>query len=95
MGYKPIVLEKGPLSEKVNDYIHAMFWLSRKPFSAKATKGAMMGFSDLRKFGKILAASKKDFPNLEDVKKFFHEDFIVLPYPLRGWEYAVKRHMKC
>jgi formamidopyrimidine-DNA glycosylase len=28
----------------------------------------MMGFSDLRKFGKILVADQKDFDNLEDIK---------------------------
>ncbi|MCX6813026.1 MAG: bifunctional DNA-formamidopyrimidine glycosylase/DNA-(apurinic or apyrimidinic site) lyase [Candidatus Azambacteria bacterium] len=56
---KPISTEEGPLTEKVNDYIHAIFWLG---------KNKMMGFSDLRKFGKILAVDKKDFENLEDVK---------------------------
>lgn len=56
---KPIPIEKGPLTEKVNDYIHAIFWLSQNK---------MMGFSDLRKFGKILAADKKDFDKLEDIK---------------------------
>lgn len=52
--------EKGFLQERVNGYIHAMFYLSR---------GKMMGFSDLRKFGKILTASKKDFATLDDVRK--------------------------
>lgn len=56
---RPILTEKGLLAEKVNDYIHAVFWLS---------KNKMMGFSDLRKFGKILVVDKKDFNNLEDIK---------------------------
>ncbi len=56
---QPISTEKGLLSEKVNDYIHAIFWLS---------KNKMMGFSDLRKFGKILVTDKRDFDNLEDLK---------------------------
>ncbi len=56
---RPISVEKGWLAEKVNDYIHAVFWLS---------KNKMMGFSDLRKFGKILVTDKKDFDNLEDIK---------------------------
>ncbi|MEK9171007.1 MAG: DNA-formamidopyrimidine glycosylase family protein, partial [Patescibacteria group bacterium] len=56
---KPIFTEKGPLAEKVNNYIHAIFWLSNDK---------MMGFSDLRKFGKILAVDKKNFDNLKDVK---------------------------
>lgn len=56
---QPISTEKGLLAEKVNDYIHAIFWLS---------KNKMMGFSDLRKFGKILMTDKKDFNNLKDLK---------------------------
>ncbi len=51
--------QKGPLAEKVNGYIHVMFWLSN---------GKMMALSDLRKFAKILVASEKDFKNLEDIK---------------------------
>ncbi|OGD33040.1 DNA-formamidopyrimidine glycosylase [Candidatus Azambacteria bacterium RIFCSPHIGHO2_02_FULL_45_18] len=50
---------KGPLQERVNGYIRTMFFLSG---------GAMMAFSDLRKFGKILVVDKKDFEKLEDVK---------------------------
>ena len=52
-------VEKGLLAEKVNGYIHVMFWLSG---------GKMLALSDLRKFAKILAAPEKDFNNLEDVK---------------------------
>jgi formamidopyrimidine-DNA glycosylase len=51
--------EKGPLAEKVNNYIHVMFWLSN---------GTMLALSDLRKFAKILVVDEKDFKNLEDVK---------------------------
>ena len=65
---QPISTEKGLLAEKVNDYIHAIFWLSDRPSFAKATEGKMMGFSDLRKFGKILVTDKKDFDNLKDLK---------------------------
>ncbi|MDP3003939.1 MAG: zinc finger domain-containing protein, partial [Candidatus Azambacteria bacterium] len=36
--------------------------------SSKVGASKMMGFSDLRKFGKILVADEKDFKNLEDVK---------------------------
>ncbi len=90
---KPIPIEKGPLSEKVNNYIHVMFWLSRRPSSAKAMEGIMMGFSDLRKFGKILVADKKDFDNLEDIKnigpdpstpKFRFDEFKSLISKKRG-----------
>lgn len=51
--------QKKTLAEKVNSYIRAMFLLS---------KGKMMAFSDMRKFGKILATNKEDFKNLEDIK---------------------------
>lgn len=51
--------EKGPFTERVNDYIRTMFFLS----------GTMMAFSDLRKFGKILVVDKKDFEKLEDVRE--------------------------
>ena len=53
------VKQKGPLTNKVNGYIHVMFWLSGKK---------MMALSDLRKFAKVLVADEKDFKNLEDAK---------------------------
>lgn len=56
---KWIAAKKGPLQERVNGYIHVMFWLGGNQ---------MMGFSDLRKFGKIILADKKNFQNLEDIK---------------------------
>lgn len=51
--------QKGVLAERVNSYIHTMFSLS---------EGKMMAFSDMRKFGKILAANKENFENLDDIK---------------------------
>ena len=51
--------EKGLLAERVNGYIHVMFWLSNK---------SMLALSDLRKFAKVLVIDEKDFKNLEDVK---------------------------
>lgn len=51
--------QKGLLTEKVNGYIHVMFWLSN---------GQMLALSDLRKFAKVLVVDKKDFNNLEDIK---------------------------
>lgn len=51
--------QNGLLSEKVNGYIHTMFWLSN---------GKMLGLSDLRKFAKILLIDDKNFSNLEDIK---------------------------
>ncbi len=51
--------ENGLLTERVNGYIHVMFWLS---------SDRMLALSDLRKFAKILVVDEKDFKNLEDVK---------------------------
>ncbi len=51
--------EKGLLAERVNGYIHVMFYLSN---------GKMLALSDLRKFAKILIFNDKDLKNLEDVK---------------------------
>ncbi|MDO8574711.1 MAG: DNA-formamidopyrimidine glycosylase [bacterium] len=56
---KWVVAEKGLLAERVNGYIHVMFWLSG---------GKMLALSDLRKFAKVLVIDEKDFKNLEDVK---------------------------
>jgi len=56
---KWISAEKGYLAEKVNGYIHIMFWFSN---------GAMMALSDLRKFAKILIFDDKDLKNSKDVK---------------------------
>ncbi len=50
---------KGLLSERVNGYIHVMFWLNN---------GKMMGLSDLRKFAKVLVVDENNFKSLEDVK---------------------------
>lgn len=50
---------KGSLEEKVNNYIHLIFFLSN---------GKMLALSDLRKFGKVLVVDNKDLENLEDIK---------------------------
>lgn len=51
--------EKGPLSEKVNSYIHLIFFLDN---------GDMLGLSDVRKFAKVLLFDKKDQATLKDIK---------------------------
>ena len=58
--------QKGVLAEKVNSYIRAMFYLGGS--SSKVGASKMMAFSDMRKFGKILAVGKENFKNLEDIK---------------------------
>ncbi|MBI1838730.1 MAG: hypothetical protein HYR95_00280 [Candidatus Colwellbacteria bacterium] len=43
-------LSKGRLMDKVNSYIHFIFYLD---------DGSMLGFSDVRKFGKIIVQAEK------------------------------------
>lgn len=59
---KPIVksLIAGPMQEKVNGYIHAIFYLS---------DGRQLALSDLRKFAKIMAGDKDKIENLPDLQK--------------------------
>lgn len=55
-----VSLLKGPLEEKVNNYIHLIFYLDN---------GWQLGLSDLRKFAKILFGSKEKIEKLPDLKK--------------------------
>lgn len=50
---------KGPLEEKVNNYIHLMFYLNN---------GQMLALSDLRKFAKVMAGDKDKILNLPEIK---------------------------
>lgn len=51
-------LIKGPLREKVNDYIHLIFYLDN---------GRQLVLSDLRKFAKVLFGSKEKIENSPDL----------------------------
>jgi formamidopyrimidine-DNA glycosylase len=55
---KPVSLLRGPLREKVNDYIHLIFYLSG---------GKELALSDLRKFAKVMAGPRKTIENLPDL----------------------------
>jgi len=55
--WKP--LKTGPLQEKINTYIHLMFWLSGN---------LMLALSDLRKFAKVELWTKEGFKNLKGFK---------------------------
>ena len=55
---KPVSLLKGPLREKVNDYIHLIFYLSG---------GKELALSDLRKFAKVMAGPRETMENLPDL----------------------------
>lgn len=52
-------LIKGKLEEKVNNYIHLIFYLDN---------GWQLGLSDLRKFAKVLFGRKKEIENLAEIK---------------------------
>lgn len=75
-------LTDGFLKEKVNDYIHAIFYLS---------DGQQLALSDLRKFAKLMAGSKKEIENLSDLKelgpdplKISEKEFIAILKNKRG-----------
>jgi len=61
--WKPLI--KGPLEEKVNDYIHLMLYLSNP---IKGGTSTMLALSDLRKFAKVLVVDTKDLIELKDIK---------------------------
>jgi len=51
---------KSLLTEKVNGYVHLIFYLD---------DGSMIGFSDMRKFGKILLGTEKEIEALGNLDK--------------------------
>ncbi len=53
-------LLKGPIEEKVNNYIHLIFYLDN---------GWQLGLSDLRKFAKVLFGPKEEIEKLPDLLK--------------------------
>ncbi len=55
------------LSERVNNYIHLMLYLS---------SNKMLALSDLRKFAKILAGDKNEILNSEDLSNIGPEPFV-------------------
>lgn len=61
-GQKSMVksLLKGPLREKVNDYIHLIFYLDN---------GMQLALSDLRKFAKALFGTREEIENLPELQK--------------------------
>ena len=56
-------LLKGPLEEKVNNYIHLIFYLDN---------GWQMALSDLRKFAKVLFGLKEEIEKLPDLAENEH-----------------------
>ncbi len=58
--YRALSLLNGPLREKVNDYIHFIFYLD---------DGRQLALSDLRKFAKIAFGKKEEIENLPEIGK--------------------------
>lgn len=59
-GNKVSALDPAALKEKVNDYIHLIFYLD---------DGRMLGLSDLRKFAKVLYGSVSEIESLPELVK--------------------------
>ena len=57
---RPLSILGGPLQEKVNDYIHLIFYLDN---------GYQFALSDLRKFAKVLFGKKNEVENSPDLAK--------------------------
>ncbi|MDP1629010.1 MAG: DNA-formamidopyrimidine glycosylase, partial [bacterium] len=55
---RPLALIEGPLKEKVNNYIHLIFYLSG---------GKQLALSDLRKFAKVMAGRREDIGRMPDL----------------------------
>ncbi len=58
--YRPVPLVKGPLQERVNDFIRLIFYLDN---------GQMLGLSDMRRFAKVLFGRTEEIENLRELKK--------------------------
>lgn len=56
------------LKEKVNDYIHFILTLDN---------GKMLGFSDLRKFGKVVFGRREEIDNLVELKKLGPDALLI------------------
>lgn len=79
---------KGPLEEKVNNYIHLMLYLDN---------GEMLALSDLRKFAKIMIGNKDEILNLPEIKKLGPEplekdfDFEKFKFVLKNQKQPIKQ----
>lgn len=58
--YRLVSLIKGPLEERVNDFIHLIFYLDN---------GQMLGLSDMRKFAKVLFGPAEEIENIRELKE--------------------------
>lgn len=59
-GSRPVPMSAGAIQEKVNSYIHFLIWFS---------DGSMLGFSDARKFGRILFGSRDGVMNSKELSE--------------------------
>ncbi|MDI6717728.1 MAG: bifunctional DNA-formamidopyrimidine glycosylase/DNA-(apurinic or apyrimidinic site) lyase [Patescibacteria group bacterium] len=66
--YKVLSLKKGEMEEKVNNYIHIIFYLNN---------GTQLALSDLRKFAKVVFGEKEKIENLLELKKLGFDSLSV------------------
>lgn len=59
MKYQVSSIVKGPMQERVNDFIRLIFYLDN---------GQMLGLSDLRRFAKVLFGKREQIENLRELK---------------------------
>jgi len=59
MKYRPVPTVKGPLQERVNDFIRLIFYLDN---------GQQLALSDLRRFAKVLFGKREQIENLRELK---------------------------
>lgn len=57
--YRPISLVKGPLQERVNDFIRLILYLDN---------GKEIGLSDMRRFAKVLFGKTEDIENVKELR---------------------------
>lgn len=67
-GKKITPLAPPELKERINDFVHFILTLD---------DGRMIGFSDLRKFGKVVFGSREKIENLKELKKLGPEALIT------------------
>lgn len=85
---KPISSLRGVMQEKVNNYIHIIFYLDN---------GWQLALSDLRKFAKVILGSQREIENLAELKKLGPEplekgfDFRKFQQALRGKKGKIKQ----
>lgn len=75
---------EGPLSEKVNTYLHLIFFLDNKK---------QLALSDLRKFAKVGLYTKREFENVKEIKEL-GPDPISLSFTFEQFDERISKKHK-